>query len=119
MKTPPAVTGALLAFITLTDAYIKIPIVKNRKVEAEQLSQLSKRSRQKVVSEELGNARTQGLYYANITIGSPPQQLSLQIDTGSSDVWVPASGSRYCQSVRGCPGGSCKHFSCLHIHPES
>ncbi len=89
-------------FITTAAAMLKVPIIKNRQVEAEQLAKRG------TVDEPLGNARTQGLYYANISIGTPPQHLSLQIDTGSSDVWVPSSQSSYCtsRSGQGCPGGS-------------
>lgn len=31
------------------------------------------------------------LYFVNVSIGTPPQNLELQIDTGSSDIWVIAS----------------------------
>ena len=40
-----------------------------------------------------------------VTIGTPGQALSLQIDTGSSDIWVEVTGSQLCQS-RGDPCGA-------------
>lgn len=42
----------------------------------------------------------------NVTIGTPGQQISLQLDTGSADLWVPGSGSNACTSKTGCPYGS-------------
>lgn len=45
-----------------------------------------------------------GLYYANISIGTPPQHVSLQIDTGSSDLWM--FGPRSCDDTTSvCWGG--------------
>lgn len=42
-------------------------------------------------SEQLLTA--DALYVANFSVGRPPQQLLLQLDTGSSDLWVPAADS--------------------------
>lgn len=35
-------------------------------------------------------------YMVNITIGTPAQDLSLSLDTGSSDIWVNVPNSTYC-----------------------
>jgi hypothetical protein len=50
-------------------------------------------------------------YYANFTVGTPPQSVVLHVDTGSSDVWVLAAGAKLTPAITdfpGTPGGSCK-----------
>jgi len=55
----------------------------------------------------LGNAVTNGLYYVNASVGTPPQTVQLQVDTGSSDVWM--FGPRSCDTnTSRCLGGGCK-----------
>lgn len=44
------------------------------------------------------------LYFINVTVGTPPQPLSLQLDTGSSDIWFPSVQSNICQQA--CTFGS-------------
>lgn len=39
-------------------------------------------------------------YFARVTVGTPPQPLTLHVDTGSSDLWVLAEGSDLCNSFR-------------------
>uniref|UniRef100_A0A060T939 ARAD1D15730p n=1 Tax=Blastobotrys adeninivorans TaxID=409370 RepID=A0A060T939_BLAAD len=63
-----------------------------RKPSASGDSQLRKRD-----AYELQLANTQGAeYFVNISVGSPAQELTLQIDTGSSDLWVMSSGNPEC-----------------------
>jgi hypothetical protein len=60
----------------------------------------------------LENDYPYGLYWVNATVGTPGQLVQLQIDTGSSDVWV--FGPHSCvQSTSPCLGGYCKYtFTC-------
>lgn len=95
-----------------TDGTLLWGIQKNTANEAAQLKTrgLGLQRRSGTLQADLGNSRQEGLYYANVTFGTPPQDVRLQIDTGSSDVWVPSTQSNLClnQSSGGCDGISCE-----------
>ncbi|KAK4936629.1 hypothetical protein LTR10_022552 [Elasticomyces elasticus] len=47
------------------------------------------------------------LYFINVTVGTPGQSFSLQLDTGSSDIWFPSASADICkQETDGCPYGT-------------
>jgi Eukaryotic aspartyl protease len=61
--------------------------------------------RQNVVNADLTNEVL--LYFINVTVGTPGQPFSLQLDTGSSDIWFPSANSDVCASFEeGCAFGS-------------
>ena len=50
-------------------------------------------------------------YAVNVTVGTPPQELSLFVSLDSSETWLPAADA--CEEwdyLAGCTGGSCKPF---------
>ena len=49
-----------------------------------------------VVSKEWIRCR---IYYANVKLGSPPKEYSLQFDTGSDLMWVPCSSCTSCRET--------------------
>ncbi|KAI0487441.1 aspartic peptidase domain-containing protein [Xylaria cf. heliscus] len=49
-------------------------------------------------SQELNNNLTGGGYYAEVALGTPPQPVTLILDTGSSDVWVLDTNANLCRS---------------------
>ncbi|MCJ1390733.1 hypothetical protein MMC18_003594 [Xylographa bjoerkii] len=63
------------------------------------------RKRQKTVSETLDNFEQGSLYFANVTIGTPPQTFRFHIDTGSSDLWANAASSSFCKEGNNVPNG--------------
>ncbi|MCJ1418292.1 hypothetical protein MMC32_004639 [Xylographa parallela] len=45
-------------------------------------------------------------YYANVSVGKPAQNVALQIDTGSSNLWINSPTSTFCSTAGNCPYGS-------------
>lgn len=56
--------------------------------------------------EVIENSLTRGGYFATCTLGTPGQHVVLQLDTGSSDIWVPSASASVCDNSA-CTLGSC------------
>ena len=72
---------------------------------------LGRRATGKTVLEVIANDQEQGGYFCTVAVGTPPQNLTLQLDTGSSDVWVPWLNASICVDTSiagGCTLGACK-----------
>ncbi|KAM0721803.1 hypothetical protein Q7P37_002728 [Cladosporium fusiforme] len=54
---------------------------------------------------------TGGAYYANVTVGNPPQEQVVILDTGSSDLYFDSSTADTCQQtgLHSCRGGTFDH----------
>lgn len=52
------------------------------------------------------NELTRGGYFATCSLGTPAQDLTLQLDTGSSDIWVPWDLATVCEEDK-CTLGNC------------
>jgi hypothetical protein len=98
----------LYALVSICDASPKVFSMRTYRKER---SILKKRS---TLSVDIGNAFTDGLYFVNASVGTPPQDVQLQIDTGSSDVWM--FGPHSCDSSTSpCLGGDCESKFVLYI----
>ncbi|KAI3319401.1 acid protease [Xylariaceae sp. AK1471] len=95
-------TGSLLASVASAQV-VQWDIVRKENAAPK----LSKRA-DGTVQEVITNERMRGGYFASCSVGTPPQDVTLQLDTGSSDIWVPASDASVCQSTAqgGCTFGS-------------
>ena len=78
---------------------------EKRRVNARDAPHLARRQ-SKTVTATLANEVL--LYFINVTIGTPPQPFSLQIDTGSSDIWFPSVEANVCEQgvAQYCPYGT-------------
>ena len=91
-----------LAFTNALDLIQRdMPDVINLPTHRRSVHKRDNSRRRQTVSETLTNGET--LYYASVTIGSPPQSFQLHLDTGSSDMWMNYKGSEICQE----PGNLC------------
>ncbi|GAP92140.1 putative aspartic proteinase [Rosellinia necatrix] len=96
------VTGSLLASVA-TAQVVRWDIEKRS-----DLPSLSRRLRPRAdgsVEEVITNERTRGGYFASCSVGTPSQKVTLQLDTGSSDIWVPASSASVCEQQTSSGGG--------------
>jgi len=65
--------------------------------------------RDSTYEEVITNDDARGGYFASCKLGTPAQDLTLQLDTGSSDIWVPDSSAKVCKATgtQGCNLGTC------------
>lgn len=93
MKLSGAITLLALASTTAAEV-VAIPVKRNSAgSDRRRSSRLSKRA---TVTESLVNNVTAGGYYATVSIGTPGQDLTLVLDTGSSDAWVVSADASLC-----------------------
>ncbi|KAF2970886.1 hypothetical protein GQX73_g2636 [Xylaria multiplex] len=93
MRASPSLIG-LGAVVTSAVAQKVVPMGFSRGNP----THTSLRKRAGTYSQELNNNLTGGGYYADVALGTPPQPVTLILDTGSSDVWVLDSNANLCQS---------------------
>ena len=79
---------------------------KKREITDPQDPALRLRKRQGTPEATIYNAQGNLLYLVNTTVGTPPQEIALQLDTGSSDIWIPTSSSSICRVDDRCVTGS-------------
>ncbi|KAK3393562.1 aspartic peptidase domain-containing protein [Podospora didyma] len=60
---------------------------------------LKVRKRASTYEEAITNEEARGGYFATCRLGTPGQDLTLQLDTGSSDIWVPDSNAEVCRQT--------------------
>ena len=83
-----ALSSTALAAVTMNIARGSEPRLKPRS-----------HSKRGTITESLINNNTGGDYVAQVSVGTPPQNINLAIDTGSSDVWVIASTADLCTDL--------------------
>ncbi|KAK4167256.1 mitochondrial elongation factor g 1-like protein [Cladorrhinum sp. PSN259] len=80
--------------------------IQKRQTSAPDLTRLRKRA--STYTQLITNQEARGGYFASCRLGTPAQDIVLQLDTGSSDIWVPDSRARICTKAgtEGCSLGS-------------
>lgn len=91
--------AGLIAAGTVSAGVVSVPFEK-RYLSSDPAPSLLRRDGS--VSLDALNNITGGGYYAEFSIGTPPQKLSFLLDTGSSDTWVNSVNADLCtkQSVQ-------------------
>jgi hypothetical protein len=95
--TLTATAAVLPLSIAASPKAIGFDLLKERNVLPFASSGLQRRS---TIEANIGNGGI--LYYLNVTIGTPPQPFALQLDTGSSDIWIASVSSDVCQQTDRC-----------------
>ena len=114
--TRTAIVGALLAGASSSHAahsgngVVQWDIRKDR--QPQDFTKLRRRA--DTYEEIVTNEQARGGYFATCKLGTPGQDLTLQLDTGSSDIWVPDSSAQVCRKANsgGCTFGTCMDIPC-------
>lgn len=108
---------ALLLTVAISPAFglVKFPITRRNDLPANHMSRRHLERRGTITESLLNNHTDSTLYLATVTVGTPGQTIALDIDTGSSDVYVIATNADECTSASveaqygGCFGGTCTY----------
>lgn len=101
LAIPTFATGLSVAALALEFVQRDTPNVVGLETHRKAVSNPVKRDaihRRGTVTQSLDNEAT--LYFANVTLGTPAQELRLHIDTGSSDLWANSQSSEICNLRR-------------------
>lgn len=90
-------TAAALFSLAVANASPKVFGLDFKKEIIRDTASNARRLIRRAKTVQAGITNEQILYLINITIGDPPQEFGLQLDTGSSDLWVPAVESNICR----------------------
>jgi Eukaryotic aspartyl protease len=113
MKTPVLSSAGLVAAWILASCVGAANVVSmeiTRRDDVDIVHSRYERMKRATILETLDNEIL--LYAANISVGTPPQSFTVQIDTGSSDTYIMASTASACVAKK-CNGGTCKYQSSL------
>jgi predicted aspartyl protease len=110
MRLPLAVASGLALSATAAAQVVQWDIAKQKNTP-----RVKRRSSPDSVT--LQNDEDLGGYFVTVSIGTPGQNLTLQVDTGSSDIWVPSSSAMVCKEDNSNDGGpqGCSLGSCAYI----
>jgi hypothetical protein len=109
MRSVTTLTAGSLLALAARAQVIHMGIEKRDWVPKDKL-----RKRFSTYTEVINNEESLGGYFATVSVGSPAQNLTLQLDTGSSDIWVPSSSASICETSnsRSSSSSSCAYGSC-------
>jgi hypothetical protein len=97
-----AVLASLAPICLASPGYLKLDVVRRSPYP----SPLIRRDSPDDTVDALLTQNTNKLeYLINITVGTPPQNLAVTLDTGSSDLWIPAASSAMCKKGK-CDDGT-------------
>ena len=91
-----SLTYSQTVFGSSSNSYVKLPVQKLANIpdmDSQGASDIFKRD--EVFNSTLVNAL--GMYVVKMEIGTPPQTVYLQVDTGSSDMYVNDADNAYCE----------------------
>ncbi|CAK7197392.1 hypothetical protein SEUCBS139899_000038 [Sporothrix eucalyptigena] len=109
MKSTSIAAGAI--FAVAANAAVPEGVVQFDVGRRQPHPRLSRRATANTDSTTINNDLSEGGYFATCKIGTPEQTLTLQLDTGSSDIWVPSSSASVCESSRNSDGCSLGSFN--------
>ncbi|KAL0474368.1 aspartic peptidase domain-containing protein [Neurospora intermedia] len=107
MKSTLASLLALASVAAAENGVVNFPL--NRGVPHFRVGNVRQNVKRDTYSQALINNITGGAYYAEVTVGTPGQKVSVVLDTGSSDLWVVSYKADLCTdpSIQRQWGDSC------------